>query len=95
MERAVELVPAHPPSVERGARRSRRPQLIWCREESLAICEQALELARAVGARSSELRSLQVLGSNLAYLGRTEEGPARVRQALQLAEERGDPLALD
>jgi DNA-binding CsgD family transcriptional regulator/tetratricopeptide (TPR) repeat protein len=98
LERAVELVPAHPPSAERAralAALAAGLQLTWRHEESLAICEQALELARAVGARSAELRSLQVLGSNLAYLGRTDEGLARVRQALQLAEERGDPLALD
>ena len=97
LERAVELVPAHPPSAERAralAALAAGLQLTWRHEESLAICEQALELARAVGARSAELRALQVLGSDLAYLGRTDEGLARVRQALQLAEERGDPLAL-
>jgi DNA-binding CsgD family transcriptional regulator/tetratricopeptide (TPR) repeat protein len=98
LERAVELVPAHPPSAERAralAALAVGLQLTWRHEESLAICEQALELARAVGARLAELRALQVLGSNLAYLGRTDEGLARVRQALQLAEERGDPLELD
>jgi len=98
LERAVELVPAHPPSAERArvlAAFAVGLQLTWRHEESLAICEQALGLARAVGARSAELQSLQVLGSNLAYLGRTDEGLARVRQALQLGEERGDPLALD
>jgi DNA-binding CsgD family transcriptional regulator/tetratricopeptide (TPR) repeat protein len=96
LERAVELVPAHPPSAERAralAALATGLQLTWRHEESLAICEQALELARVVGARSEELRALEVLGSDLAYLGRTEEGLARVRQALQLAEECGDPLA--
>jgi DNA-binding CsgD family transcriptional regulator len=97
LERAVELVPAHPPSAERAralAALAAGLQLTWRYDESLAICEQALGLARAVGARSAELRALEVLGSNLAYLGRTEEGLVRVRQALQLAEELGDPLAL-
>jgi DNA-binding CsgD family transcriptional regulator/tetratricopeptide (TPR) repeat protein len=97
LERAVELVPAHPPSAERAralAALAAGLQLTWRYDESLAICEQALGLARAVGARSAELRALEVLGSDLAYLGRTEEGLARVRQALQLAEELGDPLAL-
>ena len=96
LERAVELVPAHPPSAERAralAALATGLQLTWRHEESLALCEQALELARVVDAHPAELRALEVLGSDLAYLGRTEEGLARVRQALQLAEEHGDPLA--
>ena len=56
------------------------------------ICEQALALARAVGAREAEVRALTVLGSDLAYLGRADEGLAHLRQAVQLAEEIGDPL---
>jgi DNA-binding CsgD family transcriptional regulator/tetratricopeptide (TPR) repeat protein len=95
LERAVELVPAHPPSAERAqalAALAAGLQVTWRHEESLALCEQALELARAVGARPAELRALQVLGGDLAYLGRTEEGLARVREALQLAEDHGDPL---
>ena len=62
LERAVELVPAHPPSAERAralAALAAGLQLTWRHEESLAICEQALELARAVGARSAELRALR------------------------------------
>ena len=62
----------------------------WRHDESLAICEQALALARRVGAREAEVRALTVLGSDLAYLGRGEEGLAHLRQALRLAEESGD-----
>ena len=65
--------------------------LAWRYDESLPICEQALALARAVGAREAELRALGVLGVDLAYLGRGDEGVAELRQALQLAEEIGDP----
>ena len=61
--------------------------LAWRFDESLAICEQALAVARAVGARQAEFRALEVLGSDLAYLGRAEEGLAHLRRALELAEE--------
>ncbi len=97
-ERAVELVPAEPPSPERAQVLSALGtglQLAWRHEESLAICEQALALARAVGARPAELRALTVLGSDLAYLGRGDEGLALLSQAVQLAGESGDPVALE
>ena len=67
----------------------------WRHAESLPISEQALALARRVGAREAEVRALTVLGSDLAHLGRGEEGLADLRQALQLAEEIGDHIGLD
>ena len=63
--------------------------------ESLPISEQALALARGVGAREAEVRALTVLGGDLAYLGRGEQGLAHFRQALQLAEEIGDHIGLE
>ena len=98
VERAVELVPAEPPSPERAyALAVARGGLAvaWRHAESLPICEQALALARDVGAREAEVRALTVLGSDLAYLGRGEEGVADLRQALQLAEEIGDHIGLE
>ena len=67
----------------------------WRYAESLPIAEQALVLAQDVGAREAEVRALTVLGGDLAYLGRGEEGLAHFRQALQLAEEIGDRLGLE
>jgi DNA-binding CsgD family transcriptional regulator/tetratricopeptide (TPR) repeat protein len=96
-ERAVELVPAQPPSAERAqvlAALGHGLMLAWRHEESVPICEQALALAGAVGAQPAELRALTVLGVDLAYLGRGDEGLAKLWQALRLAEESGDPLAL-
>jgi DNA-binding CsgD family transcriptional regulator/tetratricopeptide (TPR) repeat protein len=96
-ERAIELVPAQPPSAEHAqalAALADGLMLAWRFDESLAICEQALALARAVGAHAVELRAIPDLGRNLAYLGRSEEGLPHHRQGLQLAEEIGDPLAL-
>ena len=96
-ERAVELVPAQPPSPERAqalAWLGVGLMVAWRYDESLATCEQALTLARAVGARPAELLALTVLGVDLAYLGHTDEGVAQLWRALELAEESGDPLAL-
>ena len=98
LERAVELVPAEPPSPERAyALGSLAGGLMvaWRHAESLPIAEQALALARDLGAGEAEVRALTVLGSDLVYLGRGEEGLAHFRQALQLAEEIGDHLGLD
>ena len=99
LERAVELVPADLPSPERAfSLGSLAGGLMMARRyaESLLICEQALELARDVGAGPAEVRALTVLGGDLAYLGRGEEaGLAYFRQALQLAEEIGDHIGLE
>jgi DNA-binding CsgD family transcriptional regulator/tetratricopeptide (TPR) repeat protein len=97
-ERAVELVPAEPPSPERAyALGSLAGGLMvdWRHAESLPIAEQALALARRIGAREAEVRALTVLGGDLAYLGRGEEGLAHLRQARQLAEEIGDRIGLE
>jgi tetratricopeptide (TPR) repeat protein len=67
----------------------------WHHAESLPISEQALALGRGVGAREAEARALTVLGGDLAYLGRGEEGLAHLRQALQLTEEIGDHIGLE
>jgi DNA-binding CsgD family transcriptional regulator len=96
--RAVELVPEQPPSAERAyALGSLAGGLMveWRHAESLPIAEQALALARDVGAREAEVRALTVLGGDLAYLGRSEDGLAHFRQALQLAEEIGDRVGLE
>jgi tetratricopeptide (TPR) repeat protein len=98
LERAVELVPAELASPERAfALGSLAGGLMvaWRFAESLPISEQALALARGLGAREAEVRALTVLGGDLACLGRGEEGIAHFRQALQLAGEIGDHLGLD
>jgi DNA-binding CsgD family transcriptional regulator/tetratricopeptide (TPR) repeat protein len=96
-ERAVELVPAQPPSAERAevlVRLGGGLLLAWRFEESLAVCQEALAVARAVGAHQAEFRALDVLGGDLVYLGRAEEGLTHLRRVLELAEESGDPLDL-
>jgi DNA-binding NarL/FixJ family response regulator/tetratricopeptide (TPR) repeat protein len=94
---AVDLVPAEPITPERVhvlAAFGNALMLGWRHDESRERCEQALELARQVGARRSEFRALGVLGVDLAYLGRTEEGLGCLWEALRLAEDGGSPQDL-
>jgi DNA-binding CsgD family transcriptional regulator/tetratricopeptide (TPR) repeat protein len=98
LERAAELVPAEPASPERAFALGTLAGLLmvaWRYAESLPIAEQALALARSLGAREAEVRALTVLGIDLACLGRDEEGITYVHQALHLAEEIGDHLGLE
>jgi len=98
LERAVEIAPVEPPSPERAyALGSLAGGLMMQRrhQESLATAERALGVARRVGAGKAEVRALTVVGVDLAYLGRGEEGLDYLRQALQLAEEVGDHWGLD
>ena len=91
---AVDLVPAEPVTPERVhvlAAFGNALMLGWRHRESREVSEQALELARRVGARRSEFRALGVLGVDLAYLGRTEEGLGCLWEALRLAEDEGVP----
>jgi tetratricopeptide (TPR) repeat protein len=94
---AVDLVPAEPVTAERAhvlAALGNALMLGWRHDQSREVCEQALALARQVGARRSELRALGVLGVDLAYLGRTEEGLDCLWEALRLAEDSGAPQDL-
>jgi DNA-binding CsgD family transcriptional regulator/tetratricopeptide (TPR) repeat protein len=95
-EHVVDLVPAEPPSPERAhalAALGHGLTLAWRFDEARVVCEQALALARTVGADTVELRALLDHGRALAYLGRADEGVAELWRALALAEERGDPFA--
>jgi len=98
LEHAVEIVPAEPPSEERAyalASLAGGVMLTWRHAESLRVAEEALALARDVGAREAEVRALTVLGIDLSYLGRGDEGLARFHQALPLAEEIADHRGLE
>jgi DNA-binding NarL/FixJ family response regulator len=98
LERAVELVPAELASPERAFALGSLAgglMMAWRHAESLPISEQALVLARDLGAHEAEVRALTVLGIDLAFLSRGEEGIAYVHQALQLGEEIGDHLGVE
>jgi DNA-binding SARP family transcriptional activator/pimeloyl-ACP methyl ester carboxylesterase/tetratricopeptide (TPR) repeat protein len=97
-ERGVKLVPPEPPSAERAevaAALGHALMLMWRHDESLTTCEEAVALARAVGARGAEVLALGALGLDLAYLGHAEDGLAALWHALRLAEEDGVAENLD
>jgi DNA-binding CsgD family transcriptional regulator/tetratricopeptide (TPR) repeat protein len=96
VQHAVELAPARPPSPERAQVLAILGNLLlvaWRYDESITACEQALLVARAVGADTAEVLALRALGSALAYLGRGDEGLEQLWLAVRLAEERSDPMA--
>jgi DNA-binding CsgD family transcriptional regulator/DNA polymerase III delta prime subunit len=57
---------------------------------SRTLCEQAIAVARAAGARAEEGRALNTLGCDLSGLGDPEVGIATLRQALPISEAAGD-----
>jgi DNA-binding CsgD family transcriptional regulator len=64
----------------------------WRYEESLRACSEALVAARAVGHDYAEFLATRGQGSALVYRGRTDEGLAQVRAAVELADTAGDPM---
>jgi DNA-binding CsgD family transcriptional regulator len=93
LERAVALAPAGSAehayalgSLAGGMMMSRRHR------ESLRIAEQALA---AGGGDDARVRALTVVGLDLAYLGRAEEGLEHLHRALQLAADVDDRWGLD
>ena len=90
---AVRLVPVEPASAARSwvlsglgtcYATSDRPV------EAVAMCEQALAVARSAGAREVETRALLPLGISRVLLGDVDAGLLTLRQARDLATELGD-----
>ncbi len=86
--RAVELVPAEPPSVERAAVLGGLGGALmglgrWA--ESRPICEAAIACAVSCHAVVEESRGRTMLGSDLVALGEMEAGLAELRAARTLA----------
>ncbi len=87
---AERLIPSDHPS-------DARARILWHRagilltdgrfRESLPIAEEALVVARAVGSRSHEALALGILGTDLAMLGRVDEGIVRFHEGQAIAEE--------
>jgi DNA-binding CsgD family transcriptional regulator len=91
-ERAVELVPAEPPSAERAmvlAAYGHALMLAWRLDESRAACGEALAVAAAIGDERPALRARAVLGMSLFLLGFGDDGTTCLHDARQLARENG------
>jgi DNA-binding CsgD family transcriptional regulator/tetratricopeptide (TPR) repeat protein len=92
-EEAVRLVPTEPPSAARArvlAARGQGLMLLSRHQESRACCEEAIAIAREVGAGAEEGHALNTLGCDLGYLGEPAAAVAHLVRARQIAEEVGD-----
>jgi ATP/maltotriose-dependent transcriptional regulator MalT len=95
---AVELVPAHPPSVARArvvAGLAQILNILGRSDEAVPLCREAVELAAATGAPAIESHALNTLGSATAYLGDVEGGLELLRQALAIAVKIGSHDEID
>ena len=93
IERAVATVPADPPTWERArvlAAHGRELMLVGCPSQAMARCQEAIAVARQVGARAEEAHALNILGSSLCELGHVEAGLAYLEQAREIASELGE-----
>ena len=89
----MRLVPAEPPSAARArvlAARGQGLMLLARHQESRACCEEAIAIARAVGARAEEGHALNTLGCDLGYLGDPAAAVEHLVRAREIAAEVGD-----
>ncbi len=95
-ERAVELVPAEPPTRGRAAVLSGLSQMLMLADryhESESLAREAIAVARSVpDGRSVEGHARCNLGVDLTYTGRLEEGVTELREARRIAEEQFDDV---
>lgn len=96
--RATELLPTDRPSVELAgvmAEEARSFLLIAHDHEAEVRSRQAIEIARAVGARAEESHALTTLGACVAERGDPDTAIDLLREALEIAEELGRADSLD
>lgn len=89
----VRLLPSHPPSGARARVLSAEGQMLMLLgrfQESRARCEEAIDMARAVGARLEEGHALNTLGVDLAFLGDPDSGVDQLFEARRIAQQLDD-----
>ncbi|MGB7860786.1 MAG: AAA family ATPase [Acidimicrobiia bacterium] len=93
IERAVKLVPAEPWSEARArvlAGQAGRLSLLGRLNEARSVAEEALEIARAVGATGIEANVLNTLGVMTCFIEDYTKGLHQIEAALELARAGGD-----
>jgi DNA-binding NarL/FixJ family response regulator len=93
-DRAMELMPADPPSVERAVlleRYAGNLLLSGRYRRAGELAEEALADARRFGQRALESRALNTLGMSRVQLGELDDGLAQLREAVELADWVGHP----
>jgi DNA-binding CsgD family transcriptional regulator/tetratricopeptide (TPR) repeat protein len=93
LERSVEVLPADPtPERARVLAALGHVLVVMNRyRQSRTCCEEALSIARGVGARVEEGRAMAGIGADLAGMGRPEEGRGLVREGRAVLAEAGAP----
>jgi DNA-binding NarL/FixJ family response regulator/tetratricopeptide (TPR) repeat protein len=84
---AVRLVPSSPPTMARARVTASLGQLLMVEahwEEARPVCEEAVAVARRVGALAIESHGLNSLGATIHYLGDFDGGTRDLRQALEI-----------
>ncbi len=92
MEEASRLIPSEPPSEARARILAHLAGILMFGgrfAESIPIAEEALDVARTVGSPSNQAMALGIIGTDLALLGRVDEGIDRFREGLAIAEDLG------
>jgi DNA-binding CsgD family transcriptional regulator/tetratricopeptide (TPR) repeat protein len=93
-ERAKALMPATSASVPLAgvlAEEARILMLTSHFDDSIALCREALTVARDAGSRADEGHVLNTLGTSIALRGDVDGGLALVRESLEIAEELAHP----
>jgi DNA-binding CsgD family transcriptional regulator/tetratricopeptide (TPR) repeat protein len=93
-EQAASLLASEPPSSAKArvlAAHAQGCMLLLRPMEALRRCQEAIQVARAVGDPAAEGHATNTLGRALAQLGRVEDGIEHLRWALALAEQLGNP----
>jgi DNA-binding CsgD family transcriptional regulator/tetratricopeptide (TPR) repeat protein len=88
VERAVAIIPPEPPSEELARALAAHGQLLVLLDrnaEGLARGQEAVAVARQVGARAVEGHALTTLGTSLGLLGHLEEGIADLEEGRRIA----------
>ncbi|MGH2816396.1 MAG: hypothetical protein ACRDLC_14700, partial [Actinomycetota bacterium] len=88
VERAVAIIPPEPPSEELARALAAHGQLLMLLDrtaEALARGQEAVAVARQVGARAVEGHALTTLGTSLGLLGQLEEGIADLERGRRIA----------
>jgi DNA-binding NarL/FixJ family response regulator/tetratricopeptide (TPR) repeat protein len=89
-ESAWLLMPTEPPTAARARVLAGYAQMLMLLDryvESHRLCDEAIEIARTVGAREAEGHALNTLGLDLAVEGRCAEAVTALEQATQIAHE--------
>jgi DNA-binding CsgD family transcriptional regulator len=93
LDRGLALLPSDRPSVARAALLTSKAKTAMLRsrfQESIEAGHEALAAAQAAGARRSEGRVRNALGTSLMGIGELDAGAAQLREAWAIAEELGD-----